>query len=1594
MSTHPLDLNKAFLGILVTVLLVVSVLSAGIAISSAETEDEMKILVYKRGIDKDTLKAREGYSVMENYDSFVLVETTKEKKIALEEQGFAVEGLPNRDYVGLQSHSFHSDEGEPEIADNLEIEEYSNGEEGYYILQFRGPIKTEWKEELESLGVTLHEFRHRFNFIVEMDQETRRDVEELDFVEWTGIYQPAYKFESELLEKSEPVYLDISLFEGADPGLIANGIAQTGGNIHYVGQNQVSLEVESDEIVDLANLPGVSSITEGNDEYQVFNARSTWVTQTNQPNNRKVTEKGVTADGELITVMDSGLNKDHQAFADPSNPIGDNHRKIQARYVPEGGEGDVTSGQMHGTHTTGTVLGESKPYGEYSNHDGHALEARVIFQDVSTDGQSIGAPDNMYDNGYGDAYERGARIHTNSWGGRGSGGYTEFTAETDQFIWDHKKFNVLFAAGNSGPDPNTLSPQAAGKNVIGVGAAQGGAGEGDQVRGGSTNYQSAQDNVADFSSRGYASDGRIKPDIVQIGAEVTSADYEDEGGYGHQSGTSMACPGMAGQTGQVRDYYNSGWYPTGTPTDEDSFEPSNALVRATLINGAVEMTGTGAYKNDARYPNNDQGFGRSKLDRAMYFEGDDRNTNVFDSLEEGKELETGDTWEKSFYVDDASEELEFTLAWTDFPGPEGADGSNPAIVNDLDLKVEGPNGNKYLGNAFTDYNPGYSEPNPEDNYWSGLRDENKSDGLNTIEDVLLLPDQNELQKGTYDVTVTAHNVPNGPQPFAMVVSGGFKDAKPPSIEITRPGGGETWEDGVTEPIEWFTSDGDAPTDTVDLAYSVDDGDNWTTIDRDLPDDGSYDWNVPDEWTHEARVRARVKDDDGLTATDISDQFSIEGTEPPSILLTRPSGGEKWIPTHEEDIEWNIDQGDGTPTRVDLEYSVDDGETWNTIQTGIDPGTSPYTWEVPDDQSTKARIRATVWDDNGLSGEYVSDQFTIGRVEKTLTINKVGRGDIEPPEGNHTYIKGKDVNVEATSGPGWYFDGWTGDYEGSEKDITITMDENKSITATFKEIQDYTLDIDIEGKGTTDPSEGTHTYTEGEQVTVTAQPPDEGWYFVEWTGDVPTGEEENKEITIEMNRDKNITAHFEAYTYTLEKNVRGEGNGNIHSDLELDEYKHGTTVNLTAEPSEGSYFVEWTGDVPTGEETNEEIMIEMDADKEITAWFEVHEYDLDLSIEGKGNVDIDPDQEEYEHGTEVTLTANPEEGWYFVEWSWDYTGTEEEITVTMDGDKEIVANFEKNEYDLTIQVEGEGSTEPSGGTHTYEHGERVTLTATPEEGHYLEKWSGDVPEGEEESEEITITMDENKEITANFDIYEYVLTINIEGEGIIDPGEGTHTYEHGEEVTLTATPEQGWRFIEWTGDLKRTTKEITLTMDQDKEVTANFGQPAFEVEITDYNENVKEGEEINIKYRVTNTGSSKGTEDIVLRLGGEQVAVYKDLTLAPGENYEGEFSIKGDNVGEHNLELSSNDDTSEGTMTIEEEGFLSNYWWVLVALLIGIIAVVALVFWMQQEDEEEEGTFEGGLPGQGEESQGPPDESSTSGSHYEESGTQENELSEE
>jgi hypothetical protein len=149
------------------------------------------------------------------------------------------------------------------------------------------------------------------------------------------------------------------------------------------------------------------------------------------------------------------------------------------------------------------------------------------------------------------------------------------------------------------------------------------------------------------------------------------------------------------------------------------------------------------------------------------------------------------------------------------------------------------------------------------------------------------------------------------------------------------------------------------------------------------------------------------------------------------------------------------------------------------------------------------------------------------------------------------------------------------------------------------------------------------------------------------------------------------------------------------------------------------------------------------------------------------------------------------------------------------------------YTLTIAAGTGGTTDPAVGGHDYPDGTPVDVTAYPDGAYAFNGWSGDVPSGHEMDNPVTIDMDSDKSIMANFVLLDAkTLTVAASTGGTTTPAPGDHYYSSGTPVDVTALPDTGYIFTHWSGDVSsghELDNPVTITMDDDKSVTANFAK---------------------------------------------------------------------------------------------------------------------------------------------------------------------------
>jgi len=318
---------------------------------------------------------------------------------------------------------------------------------------------------------------------------------------------------------------------------------------------------------------------------------------------------------------------------------------------------------------------------------------------------------------------------------------------------------------------------------------------------------------------------------------------------------------------------------------------------------------------------------------------------------------------------------------------------------------------------------------------------------------------------------------------------------------------------------------------------------------------------------------------------------------------------------------------------------------------------------------------------------------------------------------------------------------------------------------------------------------------------------------------------------------------------------------------------------------------------------------------------------------------------YELGETATITATPNAEYNFVNWTIGETvlSTSATYDYTMPGNAvEITANFSKVKYALTVTADPAEGGEVTGAGN-YELGETATITATPNAEYNFVNWTiGETVLST--SATYDYTMPGNAvEITANFSKVKYALTVTADP---VEGGEvtGAGNYELGETATITATANEGYKFVNWTiGEIELSTIETyDYTMPGNAvEITANFELKIENIEgtyddfvimmdvegvparfIPDIEEKI--AEELGITaFTIGEHYYIKGMDEAVLTIGEQDLLGNFDWNLLYGNDPSGEGTIDEDgNVVIKNFELIIQDFDFFGELIISIQEDLS------------------------------------------------------------------------
>ncbi len=520
----------------------------------------------------------------------------------------------------------------------------------FYVVRFHGPLTESRRAELNQIGIHPLERVSRNKFTVRLEPSEVKQLAELGFVDTIRLYTESDTLRIAPNESDEQsgtratksarraaaqrshslrtrVY-SVSVHRTQDMAAVVRWLKRKNHKPLAKDRNsfRVALPENSRILSELAALAEVS-VVEPVETPRLLDDHARRLLNLHVLTGNPMDLEG---DGEIIGIADTGIDISHDDF-----------RNRIAGTSAWGRPGDVSDPDGHGTHVAGCAAGDGTASG--GTVRGAAPRAKIFFQSILDQfGRLGGLPADLADL-FQEAYEKGARIHNNSWGAFTFAQYTETAIQVDRFVAEHPDMLIVIAAGNDGIGvprqagatmnaangfvdwPSVAAPATA-KNGLTVGASRssrrtggysgltwGEVWEDDYPhRPLSAQKVSGDDQcLAAFSSRGPSNDLRVKPDVIAPGTDIAAAKsstaplrrfwgaYPGNSKYAIMGGTSMAAPYVAGCAALVREWYRkkAGWN-----------TPSAALLKATLINGTQRIGGRCAVAPPVRRPELSPGF--------------------------------------------------------------------------------------------------------------------------------------------------------------------------------------------------------------------------------------------------------------------------------------------------------------------------------------------------------------------------------------------------------------------------------------------------------------------------------------------------------------------------------------------------------------------------------------------------------------------------------------------------------------------------------------------------------------------------------------------------------------------------------------------------------------------------------------------------------------------------------------------------------------------------------------------------------------------------------------------------------------------------
>ncbi len=403
--------------------------------------------------------------------------------------------------------------------------------------------------------------------------------------------------------------------------------------------------------------------------------------------------------------------------------------------------------------------------------------------------------------------------------------------------------------------------------------------------------------------------------------------------------------------------------------------------------------------------------------------------------------------------------------------------------------------------------------------------------------------------------------------------------------------------------------------------------------------------------------------------------------------------------------------------------------------------------------------------------------------------------VEPDEdwgnvtGGGTYDYQSNIQLIANPNPGYSFQHWQDNNEQNPRLISVTA--NASYTATFTRNQ-YIITTQVTPTGTGTVTGGGSFYY-GDNTTLTPHA-NSGYIFQGWTD----GNMDNPRHIIVTNT-ATYTAVFGPIGttyYNVTASVSPNGAGTVTG---TGPFPEGSTTTLTAIANTGYTFNHWQDGNTQSTRT-----VTVNSNLSFTAYFTQNTYTITTIVNPTDAGSVTGGGTNFHYGDQTTLQAFANEGYEFDHWNDGLNQNPRTITVT--GNVTFTAYFTAqalNQYTINTEVTPAGAGTVEGGG-TYSEGETATLIATVNPCYTFSQWQDG---NTDNPRDITVMGDGT--YTAIFTLNTYTITTEVTpaNAGMVEDG---GEYDCGETATLTAVPEEGYRFDQWDDGVVTNPRTISVT----------------------------------------------------------------------------------------------------------------------------------------------------------------------------------------